>query len=42
MRVISGEYRRRMLQGPEGLDARPTSDRLRETVFDILQPLARK
>jgi 16S rRNA (guanine966-N2)-methyltransferase len=39
MRVIGGIYRRRTLKGPEGLDARPTSDRLRETLFNILQPM---
>ncbi|MEO6392178.1 MAG: 16S rRNA (guanine(966)-N(2))-methyltransferase RsmD [Pyrinomonadaceae bacterium] len=37
MRVIAGIYRRMTLQGPEGLDARPTADRLRETIFNILQ-----
>lgn len=39
MRVIGGIYRRRTLRGPEGLTARPTSDRLRETLFNILQPV---
>lgn len=37
MRVIAGIYRRMTLQGPEGLDPRPTADRLRETLFNILQ-----
>ena len=38
MRVIAGEYRSRILQAPRGLDTRPTSDRLRETLFNILAP----
>jgi 16S rRNA (guanine966-N2)-methyltransferase len=36
MRVIAGQYRRRPLQSLAGTDLRPTSDRLRETLFDIL------
>jgi len=36
MRVIAGTYRSRPLRSLEGLDLRPTSDRLRETLFDIL------
>jgi 16S rRNA (guanine966-N2)-methyltransferase len=36
MRVISGCYRGRRLRGPRGLDLRPTGDRLKETLFDIL------
>jgi 16S rRNA (guanine966-N2)-methyltransferase len=35
MRVISGKYRGRNLKGPSGMDIRPTSDRLRETLFNI-------
>lgn len=38
MRVIAGTYRSRPLQAPPGLDTRPTSDRLRETLFNILAP----
>lgn len=38
MRVIAGQYRSRILQAPRGLDTRPTSDRLRETLFNILAP----
>jgi 16S rRNA (guanine(966)-N(2))-methyltransferase RsmD len=38
MRVISGKFRGRKLHGPVGLDVRPTSDRLKETLFDILGP----
>lgn len=36
MRVISGKYRSRPLQSLRGLDVRPTADRLRETLFDVL------
>ena len=36
MRVIAGEYRSRPLKSLPGLDLRPTSDRLRETLFDVL------
>jgi 16S rRNA (guanine(966)-N(2))-methyltransferase RsmD len=38
MRVIAGHHRRRTLIAPRGLDTRPTSDRLRETLFNILAP----
>lgn len=38
MRVIAGTYRSRQLTAPRGLDTRPTSDRLRETLFNILSP----
>ena len=38
MRVISGTLRRRTLEAPAGLATRPTSDRLRETLFNVLAP----
>jgi 16S rRNA (guanine966-N2)-methyltransferase len=38
MRVIAGEFRSRSLQAPAGLATRPTSDRLRETLFNVLAP----
>ena len=38
MRVIAGKFRSRKLKGPGMLQIRPTSDRLRETLFDILGP----
>jgi 16S rRNA (guanine(966)-N(2))-methyltransferase RsmD len=38
MRVISGTYRSRRLAAPPGLATRPTSDRRRETLFNILAP----
>jgi len=37
MRVIAGEFRSRRLKGIPGAATRPTPDRLRETLFDILQ-----
>src|SRR5580692_2606030 len=36
MRVIAGTYRSRLLVAPKGTGTRPTSDRLRETLFNIL------
>ena len=36
MRVIAGTYRSRALLAPRGIETRPTSDRLRETLFNIL------
>jgi 16S rRNA (guanine(966)-N(2))-methyltransferase RsmD len=36
MRVIGGKYRSRQLQSLPGMDLRPTADRLRETLFDVL------
>jgi len=36
MRVIAGKYRSRPLHSLGGMDVRPTSDRLRETLFDVL------
>ncbi len=38
MRVIAGTYRSRLLKSPPGTQTRPTSDRLRETLFNILGP----
>lgn len=38
MRVIAGKYRSRLLEAPRGMKTRPTSDRLRETLFNILAP----
>ena len=38
MRIISGEYRGRILRSPADSKTRPTSDRLRETLFNVLQP----
>jgi 16S rRNA (guanine966-N2)-methyltransferase len=38
MRVISGKYKGRILKGPHGMGLRPTGDRLKETLFNILGP----
>lgn len=38
MRVISGQYRGRRLKSPSGKLVRPTSDRTRETLFNVLSP----
>lgn len=38
MRVIAGKARRILLKTVEGLDTRPTTDRIKETLFNILQP----
>lgn len=36
MRVVGGSLKRRPIAAPEGLDVRPTSDRAREALFNIL------
>lgn len=38
MRVIAGTFRSRPLQAPPGTATRPTSDRLREALFNVLAP----
>lgn len=38
MRVIGGEFRSRRLKSIPGLETRPTPDRLRETLFNVLSP----
>ena len=38
MRVIAGKARSLRLKTPEGLDTRPTTDRIKETLFNMLQP----
>ncbi|MGA2217593.1 MAG: 16S rRNA (guanine(966)-N(2))-methyltransferase RsmD [Terracidiphilus sp.] len=38
MRIIAGTFRSRSLQAPPGRATRPTSDRLRETLFNVLAP----
>src|SRR5216684_3591187 len=38
MRIIAGKYRGRKLKSPPSLETRPTSDRLRETLFNVLAP----
>jgi 16S rRNA (guanine966-N2)-methyltransferase len=36
MRIVSGKFRGRNLKGPSSNAIRPTSDRLRESIFNIL------
>jgi 16S rRNA (guanine966-N2)-methyltransferase len=36
MRIVAGTYRSRILKSLKGLALRPTSDRLRETLFNVL------
>ena len=38
MRVIGGEFRSRVLKSLPGTDVRPTPDRLREALFNVLAP----
>ncbi|MGH9908657.1 MAG: 16S rRNA (guanine(966)-N(2))-methyltransferase RsmD [Pyrinomonadaceae bacterium] len=38
MRVIAGQYRGRNLKSPPSMEVRPTSDRLRETLFNVIAP----
>lgn len=38
MRIIAGEFKRRHLKTPKWDGLRPTSDKLRETLFNILAP----
>ena len=39
MRIISGSKRGMLLETPEGMDTRPTSDRIKETLFNILKEI---
>ena len=39
MRVIAGEFRSRRLKTLPGLETRPTPDRLREALFNVLAPV---
>ena len=39
MRVVAGSAKGRRLQAPDGTGVRPTGDRVREAVFDILSSL---
>ena len=40
MRVVAGAIKGRRLQGPRGRTTRPTSDRVREALFQVLEPVA--
>ena len=39
MRIIGGEYRSRRIESVPGVDVRPTPDRLRESLFNVLTPI---
>lgn len=39
MRIIAGSKKGHSIHAPRGFDTRPTSDRVRENVFNILGPL---
>lgn len=38
MRVIAGSAKRLQLKTIEGLDTRPTTDRIKETLFNMISP----
>ena len=38
MRIIAGSRKGHTIQAPQGLETRPTSDRVRENVFNIVAP----
>ncbi|MDP2912458.1 MAG: 16S rRNA (guanine(966)-N(2))-methyltransferase RsmD [Candidatus Omnitrophota bacterium] len=42
MRVIGGEYRSRLIAMPKGAVIRPTQDKVRESIFNILQDVSGK
>ena len=37
MRIIGGQARSRLIDAPKGMDTRPTQDKVRESLFNILQ-----
>ncbi len=39
LRVIAGEFRSRLIKSVPGQDTRPTPDRLREALFNVLTPV---
>lgn len=39
MRVIAGSAKSIQLKTPDGIDTRPTTDRIKETLFNMIQPL---
>ena len=40
MRIVSGKFRGKAIAAPDGRDTRPTSDRARQAVFNILEHAA--
>lgn len=39
MRIVAGKFRSRQIKSLKGRELRPTSDRLRETLFNVLSPV---
>ena len=39
MRVIAGSARRLLLKTVDGMETRPTTDRIKETLFNMLQSM---
>lgn len=42
MRIISGKFRNKNILAPDGLNTRPTSDRARQAIFNILDSILMK
>jgi len=42
MRIIGGEYRSRLIAMPKGVEVRPTQDRVREAIFNVLGNISGK
>lgn len=42
MRIIGGEYRSRLIMMPKGVDIRPTQDKVREAIFNIVRDIEGK
>lgn len=36
LRIIGGDWRSRLIESPEGMDTRPLTDRIRQSLFDCL------
>jgi 16S rRNA (guanine(966)-N(2))-methyltransferase RsmD len=42
MRIIGGEYRSRQIEMPKGVEIRPTQDRVREAIFNMIGDVSEK
>ena len=38
MRIVAGKHRSRIINAPEGLNTRPSSDKTRESIYNIINP----
>ena len=38
MRIVAGKHRSRIINAPEGLNTRPSLDKTRESIFNIIAP----